>query len=588
MKIEGLTDKDITNYHKIVDEAKEKNRNSPFMIANKKKFINSRTKKYKGNKNKAVYDYNRMNEKQLLLDSTVILDDCSVIKVEDILNNPEIYNERCAHDVFEPEYNNGQPDIAKIYSLQKPMIIHSFAHGGIKYKLPSITPVHDYESWEYWKENFYLVTCNEKNKVYEISNNRISARSMEGFKSRFKAYKFRNNEGNFVPATQYWLESKEIKAIDVEDFNPGKDMIYKNDLNQLTLNEYFPDILQMGIQEPTAQEIKEAGKIFSEHVHKVFDNTVYEQYVFDYLSFLIQRPEERPDFALVVTSLVHGVGKDTIGVLFSRMMDKYYKNVSIEKILSPQAKEDFLYKSKLVHCEEVGRYKTRYEVTEGLKSIISKQKGFLDIKYEKQCNTKIYCGFYFTSNEEFPFSFSSTDRRFLCLASYMTQDEKNKLESEGHYTDLYNYFSDENKIHLLALYRWLEQRTIEMNCKGDAPLTIEKKNMIEHHISEADQWFIDLAEGKCHYWTEELLNKKFIEDFSVEKFNNERENLRRFWKSNMKPVEGQFRFGGKRHRVRTFTHELKTKSIEFINKSINDTWNNLFDESESVREYALF
>jgi hypothetical protein len=39
----------------------------------------------------------------------------------------------------------------------------------------------------------------------------------------------------------------------------------------------------------------------------------------------------------------------------------------------------------------------------------------------------------------------------------------------------------------------------------------------------------------------------------------------------MKGVNGQFRYNGKRHKVRTFTHELKTKSIDFINQNIIDT-----------------
>jgi hypothetical protein len=168
------------------------------------------------------------------------------------------------------------------------MIIYSFAHGGMKYKLPSVTPIHDYESWEYWKEHFYLVTCNEKNKVYEILDNRISSRSMEGFKTRFKSYKFRNNNGKYVPATQLWLESKKIKAIDAEEFSPGKDMIYMNNINQLTLNEYCHDILQQGLMEPTEHEIEEAGKVFTDHLQKLFDNTVYEKYVVDYFAFLIK------------------------------------------------------------------------------------------------------------------------------------------------------------------------------------------------------------------------------------------------------------------------------------------------------------
>jgi hypothetical protein len=55
------------------------------------------------------------------------------ITVEEVFSNPELYHLEVFQEPMEPDYRDGQVDIARFYNNEDKPVIHSMAHGGINY-----------------------------------------------------------------------------------------------------------------------------------------------------------------------------------------------------------------------------------------------------------------------------------------------------------------------------------------------------------------------------------------------------------------------------------------------------------------------
>ena len=95
-------------------------------------------------------------------------------------------------------------------------------------------------------------------------------------------------------------------------------MIFKDHRNRLLLNEYYPVILTKGYAFPTEIEADKAASPWVNHIYLLVEDKTHAETIFDWFAYLIQEPQERPMFSLLITSEVRGCGKDTITDIFQK------------------------------------------------------------------------------------------------------------------------------------------------------------------------------------------------------------------------------------------------------------------------------
>ena len=409
----------------------------------------------------------------LLPDSTIYLENKDILSIQDILDNPELYHERCCFDYHEPDYGKG--NIAMIFSNQDIPVIHSHAHGAIVYYLridhEKLEEKPDFYSLEYWMNHFYLENYKMKNRIYHIVNNQIQEYCVEGFRNQYNAYLIDIN-GEKIKTGNYWLNNAKKKVFYGEEFNPQKPIVFKG-LNGLYLNEYVPSVIGMNRAVPSKDKADFAASLWIDHIHKMIHNTTEAEILIDWFAYIVQFPWERPTQAPLITSKTRGAGKDRTTDIFCRIFgNKYFTKGNIDKISSGDYQGDMFCRNKIIIFSEYGSDAERYKVGNVIKDAITAETMTMNIKYGSIITERVYAGLIFFSNYDRPFKLDEGDRRFFVTRCNWTKEYADKLKEQGYFDELSNFYNDEENIH--GLYYYLMNHDIKINFKGDAPMTKAK------------------------------------------------------------------------------------------------------------------
>ncbi|MGR0482387.1 MAG: primase-helicase family protein [Candidatus Electronema sp. V4] len=155
------------------------------------------------------------------------------------------------------------------------------------------------------------------------------------------------------------------------------------------------------------------------HIYLLVEDKTHAETIFDWFAYLIQEPQERPMFSLLITSEVRGCGKDTITDIFSKMLGNYCKSVSIPQLIKEDGFGNIFHHSKLLVCSECGcDSANRCKISDTVNDLITKKSKSINLKYGDIIDSNMLFGMVFLSNHKRPFEMDKTDRRFFVTSCY--------------------------------------------------------------------------------------------------------------------------------------------------------------------------
>lgn len=511
-------------YLRLVQEAKNLNEDIPYMIECREMFSSHVRKRVKQGKYKDRAEYKGLRTDEivkreykasrrgfLMQDHEIELTSGEIVTPEDIMNDPKRYHGQSCKDPHEPDYGNS--DIAIIYTNKKEPIIFSHAHGGITYRLDmpdKLKSEPDFHSREYWLEHFYMVAYEKKDEIYHINENKIEKYSHSGFNHKFSGF-FTDvgdeEKPKLIPMAKWWMGNIDKKCIAGDGFAPDQPIIYEKH-GELVINEYVPEILHYGFDIPDLEEYQQRALPWLTHIRKMIHKKEEAEILIDWFAYLVQHPNERPMFAPLVLSETRGVGKDMMTDIFSSLIGhKFSKKSTVETLSKGDGWGDIFYHTKLITVSECGSSTDRYTISNNIKDKITATTQPMNLKGKAMLFGCVFAGIIFFSNSTSPFRLDDGDRRFFISRCDWSKKEADEYKKHGHFSKLASFYSD--TVHLHGLYHYLLNREINTDMKGDAPMTSTKEILMHSEPNETEQFFIDLRNHPCKYWTSSMVSQLY-------------------------------------------------------------------------------
>lgn len=231
---------------------------------------------------------------------------------------------------------------------------------------------------------------------------------------------------------------------------------------------------------PTADE----PKAFIEHVRYLVDgDEISLAHLLDFFAHLVQRPNERPAHAILITSAAKGIGKSTLGKVLCNLVGERNSRVAQTKDLKGQF-DGWLMGKLLIQVDEI--YEAgNWDLANKLKPLITEERVSVNVKYGPQTETDNFARFLMFSNHPAPLSIEEGDRRYFVVNS------KAQPRTPAYYQTLNEYVSSPRG--MTEIYTYLSLRNLDgFNPYAPPPLTNAKEEMIKNsgnplytYISEA-------------------------------------------------------------------------------------------------------
>lgn len=94
---------------------------------------------------------------------------------------------------------------------------------------------------------------------------------------------------------------------------------------------------------------------------------------------------------------------------------------------------------------------------------------------------------------------------------------------------------------------------------------------MESEISETEQFFIDLKNHPCKYWTASMIENLFDNEFGTNKHIDNKEY--KYHLRNKLESAGSIKINGKTFRIKCFGFEDSQKDRQVIKQNIDENWN---------------
>ncbi len=144
----------------------------------------------------------------------------------------------------------------------------------------------------------------------------------------------------------------------------------------------------------------------------LFPNEVERLHVMDWFATLIARPQNRPGFAMLLYSVMEGVGKGTLVDLITPLIgDHNVSTPSAKDMVESQFNGWIAYKV-LVHCAEIYEGHS-WKAANSLKSKITDEKIRVNEKFEKPHDIPNCAWFLVNSNDPLCLRIDPTDRKWF-------------------------------------------------------------------------------------------------------------------------------------------------------------------------------
>jgi len=244
------------------------------------------------------------------------------------------------------------------------------------------------------------------------------------------------------------------------------------------------------VPNPEPIEVNEQNSTFLQlirHLTKIEPETY--NYILDWISKIIQHPERKTGWAIVLYSKAHGVGKNRLQNGICELIGENYTG-KVEKIDDLDCDFNIHLSNKLIiYADEIDA-KTADNMNL-LKNIITREQMNSTRKGVDTDFIADFANYLFTTNNEYIFKFEGGDRRFVVI------DCGEEILSKEFYELYSNDLKDVNKMR--NLFQFFKTREI-VHTDNRAPMTEIKLEATQktrpayiQHIYNAPDEYIDIA-----------------------------------------------------------------------------------------------
>lgn len=259
-------------------------------------------------------------------------------------------------------------------------------------------------------------------------------------------------------------------------FSPGQPEISQDELGRKVLNLWRP---------PGWQEVgpsKEPAP-FLEHVRYLFDGDEQAvDHILNFLGHLVQKPQERVNHAILLTSATKGIGKSTFGTIVRRLVGENNSRVAQTKDLKSQF-DGWLMGKLIVQVDEIYEH-GNWDLANKLKPLITEPTVSVNVKYGPQVEVSNFARFIMFSNHSAPLDIEDGDRRYFIFES------KAAARDDNYYEVLNAFIGSAEGMN--AIYSYLMQRDLRSFRPFAAPpMTQAKRSIIDVSGNPLRQYIID-------------------------------------------------------------------------------------------------
>jgi hypothetical protein len=214
---------------------------------------------------------------------------------------------------------------------------------------------------------------------------------------------------------------------------------------------------------------------FLDHVGYLFPDKASQQHLLDFMAQLIQHPDVKINFALLLQSS-QGVGKGALAMILRKIIGK--RNC-VEPSNDEVTKQwtGWLEGAQLAIINEL-MAQGRADVLNRLKSPITEDTLRIEKKFGNAFAIPNYMNFFGMTNFKDALPIDEDDRRWLILFS------RAKKREPEYYDALFRNIADDDKV--AAVMHYLLQHQISFNPKAPAPFTDAKREMGERARSDVE------------------------------------------------------------------------------------------------------
>ena len=398
-----------------------------------------------------------------------------------------------------------------------------------------------FKYFNYYSAQFYLT-----NSIYKIYKNKIEIFG-KTFNETFNQLNFTPN-GKIYKFTDLYDNSQQKTIYSSFDFEPNRKK--ESDKYNLFRGFIFDD--------ENNEYDEEIIKPFLEHVKYICNNNESYEYVINWLSHIIQKPEEKTGVGLVFYSITEGVGKNIIFEIYEKIIEGYEMRFRDTKDLTSQFNGLSMGKLFCIGDEINGRAQ---EIANELKDMLTRNKQVIEFKGKDKFIVNDYNNYVFTTNNEDVFKISQSDRRFMFIEC------PEEIKNQEYYINLVN-FKNNNKC-LKHLYNYFKTKDLTTYNTREIVMTDYKLNLIvanlpayirfikdEYENYEGENYDVnDLYKFSLDYARRNKLTSKYTEMLFSKKF---------------KAIFGELNIKDKetRRSIYSFPKGGKNQIIDLINKSI--------------------
>lgn len=354
---------------------------------------------------------------------------------------------------------------------------------------------------EYKKKGWYVKTNKHKPYLYHPESGTETPLEFE----------FPLNESSYA--------AKSFDKITKEVFMPCKPKL----IPARGVEGYF-DLNTWEKYEPCTDEKDQGLDCWIEFLERLFPVESERKYIIQFLAHLIQRPEERPSFAIMLTS-EQGTGK---GVLFSEIL---------YPLLSGQAVQNSDYSTFLgKHSNSLDGTllcmlddpKSNHPTTmTKLKSRISEPYIHIERKFESPRTIPTFTRIILASNELTPITLTDNDTRRWYVPFYI-KHKVDRYETQSFIKKMLQ------EISLDAIYHWLNEQSLEGFDHKSPPETKTLRDILYRSKPEIETEIDEfIEEHKVFQWgcltnaLTDTYHTKDIKDYLIRKgFQNKRINMK--------------------------------------------------------------
>uniref|UniRef100_UPI0037BF7E93 primase-helicase family protein n=1 Tax=Flavobacterium sp. TaxID=239 RepID=UPI0037BF7E93 len=244
--------------------------------------------------------------------------------------------------------------------------------------------------------------------------------------------------------------------------------------------------------------------IYLEHIKYLTNNDeAATNYIINWISHIIQKPEQKTRVCIVFYSQTEQVGKNLLLDILSELFNGYTNKIKDTNALIDRFNGDMMGKLFVVGDEINARAQ---DICNELKDIITRETEIIEFKNKDKINVNDYKNYVMTTNNENVFKISNSDKRFVfveCPDVRKDEDYYNRLlqfkKDKTKLKQLYNYFKTkdistfqpikivvtEYKKHLIlnnlpAYFRFIKDEYDLLNNDENIPIDILYKMSIEY------------------------------------------------------------------------------------------------------------